>query len=597
MCGGSRGYHARVRHGPPRARRRPAATLVEAILVVALGLGILGFVITAARFLGTRTATGAEEAARARDLSLFMEQLRRILRYRAVRVLPVPGGFRVIHTRGDLVAGGVWGLEWSEFRAEEGATGTVLILQEGGHERRYEIADRSVTLELSGQDPELIRVLIDGLPQQTGYQARIQPLQRALRPLLGHPALVGGGGAGGVGASGGGGDGTGPGDGSGTGDGSGGGEGPGGPGGAPGGGGLPGTGAGRGGDDEGAWLRPLASDLSMEALYEQIREEEQGGWTAAAAVPPQGEARLLASQSPEVGPAEGDEEEAFVPLGSGPVDGSLETEADVAALEMSDLGRPFLPRGPLPPGSPGLSDPTALRARLGDGGYGPAQADVMGTMVTAWEQGVLDGDRRAAAEALRGLQAIMVADGQGDAEVAAMLSGVSEIGFVLGTGGLGTMPADADPPPDGQEPVEEPLDSPQTLDTGGVDPAPVAALPGEWLGGGAGPPGSPGNPGTPGGTAPAGQCEADCQARGYDADHCQTFCQVAAQLGISPGLPGCNSGCRSLGYPASECNDYCGPDTAGAGGSAPPVAQCINDCIQAGGDPTGCSFQCGGTGG
>jgi len=78
--------------GVRNALRRRAATLIEVMLAVALGLGILGFVFQVSRFFTVRTATSTAEIQRLREASLFFERVRRLLRFQASRVVRLGGG-------------------------------------------------------------------------------------------------------------------------------------------------------------------------------------------------------------------------------------------------------------------------------------------------------------------------------------------------------------------------------------------------------------------------------------------------------------------------------------------------------------------------
>lgn len=73
---------------------RRGHTLVEGILAVGLGLSFLGLGIEVLRSFGGRAAKAGDEAARAQELGLFFERLRRVLKL-AAQVEPVEGGFVV----------------------------------------------------------------------------------------------------------------------------------------------------------------------------------------------------------------------------------------------------------------------------------------------------------------------------------------------------------------------------------------------------------------------------------------------------------------------------------------------------------------------
>lgn len=110
--------------------RRHAATLIEGLLVVCLGLAIITLVSEALRFFSTRSAKTTQRDAQAREGSLFMDRLRRTLKL-AVEVTPTDDGLHVIHyARVDGV------LRLVATRVEDQGSGRLLIVREDGTARR-----------------------------------------------------------------------------------------------------------------------------------------------------------------------------------------------------------------------------------------------------------------------------------------------------------------------------------------------------------------------------------------------------------------------------------------------------------------------------
>lgn len=78
-----------------RGRGRRGATLVEVALAFSLAVGLTVFSLEAFRFFTTRTATTTDEIHKARALGVFVQRLRRVLRF-AVKILPENGGVLVV---------------------------------------------------------------------------------------------------------------------------------------------------------------------------------------------------------------------------------------------------------------------------------------------------------------------------------------------------------------------------------------------------------------------------------------------------------------------------------------------------------------------
>jgi hypothetical protein len=168
-----------------RRLRRTGNTLVEAALAITLAAAFIVLVMEAFRFFSTRSGNTMRQAEQAREAGLFMERLRRTLRF-AVRVIPTESGFRVLH---QARQGG--GLRLVATRVEVVGAGQVVIFREDGSQRRvYDVggledptgsslqrtANLEVDLELDPPIAELIRVLLEGGDGDLVLIARVRSL-------------------------------------------------------------------------------------------------------------------------------------------------------------------------------------------------------------------------------------------------------------------------------------------------------------------------------------------------------------------------------------------------------------------------------------
>jgi hypothetical protein len=168
-----------------RHQRRTGNTLVETALAITLAAAFMVLVLEAFRFFSTRSGNTVRQAEQAREAGLFMERLRRTLRF-AVRVIPTESGFRVLHQArldGEL--------RLVATRVETAGAGRVVIFREDGSQRRvYDVggledpsgsslqrtANLEVDLELDPPIAELIRVLLEGGDGALVLIARVRSL-------------------------------------------------------------------------------------------------------------------------------------------------------------------------------------------------------------------------------------------------------------------------------------------------------------------------------------------------------------------------------------------------------------------------------------
>lgn len=142
--------------------RRGGTNLVEGLVYFLLVVGLLGFLVAAYRWYTVTSAGQNAEAAELREGTLFLERLRRILRFGVVRIIPTAGGIRVIHW--SLGADGSWRLVETLFE-NSGERGVLIITDPEGNQRVYQVGqgeDGALTLEAL-VDGEVLRITLDGM--------------------------------------------------------------------------------------------------------------------------------------------------------------------------------------------------------------------------------------------------------------------------------------------------------------------------------------------------------------------------------------------------------------------------------------------------
>lgn len=142
--------------------RRGGTSLVEGIVYFLLVVGLVGFLVAGYRFYTVQSAGQSAEAAELREATLFMERLRRILRFGVVRIVPTAGGIRVIHWT--MGPDGTWRLVETLFE-NSGERGVLIITDPDGNQRVYHVGqseDGELTIE-AVVDGELVRVTLDGV--------------------------------------------------------------------------------------------------------------------------------------------------------------------------------------------------------------------------------------------------------------------------------------------------------------------------------------------------------------------------------------------------------------------------------------------------
>lgn len=153
-------------------RRVRGATLVEAVMAVALALSVLGLGFHAFRFFGVRTASSTAESARARELSRFMERLRRVLRFSTVQVVPTEGGFTI--ARWTVGPTGSRMLDEIVVRVADDEVGTLLIVERDGKTFRYRVSGQRVRLEVD-EEGGVVRVRLEGLEVGAAFEPMVFP--------------------------------------------------------------------------------------------------------------------------------------------------------------------------------------------------------------------------------------------------------------------------------------------------------------------------------------------------------------------------------------------------------------------------------------
>lgn len=159
---------------------RSGMTVVELLIAMSLGLSILGFVIQGLRWASVRTADSTDEIAKVREVSLFMERLRRVLRLDVERIERTPTGMVVHHwVRGTE---GTRRLVQTSFDGDE--QGGVLIREGGGAPTRYQVGEPGSRVRLAPAETGAgVRVDLGGVELVPGA-ARVRPMQRADGSLL-----------------------------------------------------------------------------------------------------------------------------------------------------------------------------------------------------------------------------------------------------------------------------------------------------------------------------------------------------------------------------------------------------------------------------
>jgi hypothetical protein len=426
-----------------RVDDRRGATVIEVVVAVALAAGVLGFAISAQRFLSVRSVKAADEAQRLGEAARFVERLRRVLKLSAVRVVPVPEGFKVFHWVQD--ASGVWKLVETIFQ-RTGEEGVLMIVHPNGSQQLFRVGQAEgemLSLE-ADEGLGLIRVRVVGLEV-------VESLGPPVRPRGAHSGRM-------------------------------------------------------------LW-DPEAPGSTLEEVQAD-EEATRGGWedleaTVSLDPLPAGPAETEATgnESP------GEEEAADVSEADRVISQSLADEADIAGVEVSNLGQVFLPQEP----PAGTATPAAvLQGRLEQNGFSPEKAEAVATLTETWEEAVLSGDRREAAEALNGLAQIAEADGMGMDELVDQLATVSDLGEAL----VAESPAEVEAINAGTAIEPAP---PPSLGTAGVEPVPTAELPGTFEPGVPGPgttrdPAGGGGGGDPSGGLMGTEPEPDPGSTGDDGD-------------------------------------------------------------------------------
>jgi hypothetical protein len=437
-------------------------SLVEGLVYFLLVVGLIGFLVAAYRWYTVSSAGQNAEAAELREGTLFMERLRRILRFGVVRVIPTSAGIRVIHWTMDR--DGSWRLVETLFE-NSGERGVLVITDHEGNQHTYNVGqDEDGALIIDAVvDGEVLRITLDGMRVLTQVVVVASTRQKGETWILRQP-------------------------------------------------GDPGT------------------------TIEEVLEELRNGRDA----------------FPELGPApdmgEADEaetgltglvgEDQIIEGEASPSPRSLTEswfdEADLVGIEATPLGQVFLP--PEPPPGTAATPANTLRDRLEQNGFGPEKAEAVGGVFEQYEEGVLSGDRRQAAEALTTLEQFAEADGMTAEDLVDMVTTVSNVGQSM---------AEANPDGFGQAADPTVIETPETLEPVLDDIPGTAALPGGW-----------GEP--PGGAAP-GQDPNDP----FDAKAARELCmdRCNSETGGNPLCPmGCDAAVKKrqedgpIGEPcASEC--------------------------------------------